>query len=148
MESSRFRFDETGVTFRFKDYRRAGTDRQQVMTLAADEFIRRFLLHVLPKGFHRIRHYGLLAGARNSSRKPTFRICPRCLGGVDKFRGLILVESGNSRYAGRRIRMTRKVAAPRTGRPTPSVAGANSRLPVTAAQAVFSRSPSVLVAKA
>jgi hypothetical protein len=57
------RFDQTGVTFRYKDYRRAGADRQQVMTLAADEFIRRFLLHVLPKGFHRIRHYGLLAGA-------------------------------------------------------------------------------------
>ena len=57
------RFDEAGVTFRFKDYRRAGTDPQQVMTLAADEFIRRFLLHVLPKGFHHIRHYGLLAGA-------------------------------------------------------------------------------------
>ncbi|WP_419827093.1 IS91 family transposase [Sphingomonas sp.] len=57
------RFDETGVTFRWKDYRRAGTDRQQVMTLSAHEFIRRFLLHVLPKGFHRIRHYGLLAGA-------------------------------------------------------------------------------------
>jgi len=57
------RFDQTGVTFRYKDYRRGGADRQQVMTLAADEFIRRFLLHVLPKGFHRIRHYGLLAGA-------------------------------------------------------------------------------------
>ena len=55
--------DETGVTFRYKDYRRAGADRQQVMTLTAAEFIRRFLLHVLPKGFHRIRHYGLLAGA-------------------------------------------------------------------------------------
>ena len=57
------RFDETGVTFRYKDYCRGGADRQQVMTLGADEFIRRFLLHVLPKGFHRIRHYGLLAGA-------------------------------------------------------------------------------------
>jgi len=56
-------FDEAGVTFRYKDYRRAGPERQQVMTLGADEFIRRFLLHVLPKGFHRIRHYGLLAGA-------------------------------------------------------------------------------------
>jgi hypothetical protein len=55
-------FDEAGVTFRYKDYRRDGADRQQVMTLAADEFIRRFLLHVLPRGFHRIRHYGLLAG--------------------------------------------------------------------------------------
>ena len=56
-------FDEAGVTFRYKDYRRSGADRQQVMTLAADEFIRRFLLHSLPRGFHRIRHYGLLAGA-------------------------------------------------------------------------------------
>ena len=59
-------FDQTGVTFRYKDYRRTGVDRQQVMTLAVDEFIRRFLIHVLPRGFHRIRHYGLLAG---SSRK-------------------------------------------------------------------------------
>lgn len=56
-------FDETGVTFRYKDYRRDDPDRQQVMTLASDEFIRRFLLHVLPRGFHRIRHYGLLGGS-------------------------------------------------------------------------------------
>ncbi len=55
--------DETGVTFRYKDYRREGADRQRTMTLAVDEFIRRFLQHVLPKGFHRIRHYGLLASA-------------------------------------------------------------------------------------
>jgi len=62
------RFDEHGVTFRYKDYRRGGAERQQVMTLAADEFIRRFLLHDLPKGFHRIRHYGLLAsGTRKDS---------------------------------------------------------------------------------
>jgi hypothetical protein len=60
------RFDENGVTFRYKDYRRDSTDRQRVMILATDEFIRRFLLHVLPRGFHRIRHYGLLAG---TSRK-------------------------------------------------------------------------------
>ena len=56
-------FDETGVTFRYKDYRRSGPERQQVMRLDTDEFIRRFLLHVLPRGFHRIRHYGLLASA-------------------------------------------------------------------------------------
>lgn len=56
-------FDKSGVTFRYKDYRRDGADRQHVMTLATDEFIRRFLLHVLPRGFHRIRHYGLLAGS-------------------------------------------------------------------------------------
>ncbi len=55
-------FDGDGVTFRYKDYRRCGPDRQQVMTLAPHEFIRRFLLHALPRGFHRIRHYGLLAG--------------------------------------------------------------------------------------
>jgi len=55
------RFGDAGVTFRYKDYRRGCSDRQQVMTLTADEFIRRFLLHNLPRGFHRIRHYGLLA---------------------------------------------------------------------------------------
>jgi hypothetical protein len=55
------RLDEHGVTFRYKDYRRSTPDRQQVMTLSAHEFIRRFLLHCLPRGFHRIRHYGLLA---------------------------------------------------------------------------------------
>jgi hypothetical protein len=53
--------DKTGVTFRYKDYRLDGIDRQRTMTISPDEFIRRFLLHVLPKGFHRIRHYGLLA---------------------------------------------------------------------------------------
>ena len=55
--------DERGVTFRYKDYRRNGRARFRTMTLAPDEFIRRFLLHVLPNGFHRIRHYGLLASA-------------------------------------------------------------------------------------
>jgi hypothetical protein len=55
--------DGRGVTFRYKDYRRDGQARYRTMTLAPDEFIRRFLLHVLPKGFHRIRHYGLLASA-------------------------------------------------------------------------------------
>src|SRR6516225_2720905 len=55
--------DERGVTFHYKDYRRNGPARYCTMTLSADEFIRRFLLHVLPKGFHRIRHYGLLASA-------------------------------------------------------------------------------------
>jgi hypothetical protein len=60
-------FDEAGVTFRYKDYRRDGGQRQHVMTLAADEFIRRFLLHVLPRGFHRIRHYGLLAASTHKA---------------------------------------------------------------------------------
>ena len=56
--------DEDGVTFRYKDYRRDGDARHRTMTLSTDEFIRRFLVHVLPRGFHRIRHYGLLATAR------------------------------------------------------------------------------------
>ena len=55
--------DERGVTFRWKDYRAKGKTRYKTMTLSADEFMRRFLLHVLPSGFHRIRHYGLLANA-------------------------------------------------------------------------------------
>ncbi len=55
--------DADSVTFRVKDYRRSGRERCRTIALAAAEFIRRFLLHVLPKGFHRIRHYGLLASA-------------------------------------------------------------------------------------
>jgi hypothetical protein len=54
-------FDDKGVTFKWKDYRAKGRLRRKVMTLATDEFIRRFLIHVLPLGFHRIRHYGLFA---------------------------------------------------------------------------------------
>jgi hypothetical protein len=54
-------YDKRGVTFRYKDYRADGLARHKVMTLATDEFIRRFLLHILPRGFHRIRHYGLFA---------------------------------------------------------------------------------------
>jgi hypothetical protein len=56
-------FNEAGVTFHYKDYRRHGAERQRVMTLGTDEFIRRFLLHLLPRGFHRIRHYGLLSAS-------------------------------------------------------------------------------------
>jgi hypothetical protein len=53
--------DERGVTFRWKDYRAKGRTRHKTMTLDTGEFMRRFLLHVLPSGFHRIRHYGLIA---------------------------------------------------------------------------------------
>ena len=53
--------DDAGVTFKWKDYRIEGHNRYKNMTLATDEFIRRFLIHVLPKGLHRIRHYGLFA---------------------------------------------------------------------------------------
>jgi hypothetical protein len=58
--------DEQGVTFKWKDYRRKGRCRYKQMTLTVDEFIRRFLLHVLPAGLHRIRHYGLFA---NTTRR-------------------------------------------------------------------------------
>jgi hypothetical protein len=53
--------DDKGVTFKWKDYRLKGRNPWTTMTLTAGEFIRRFLIHVLPSGFHRIRHYGLLA---------------------------------------------------------------------------------------
>jgi transcription elongation factor Elf1 len=93
--------DERGVTFKWKDYRVEGATRHKTMTLAAGEFMRRFLLHVLPGGFHRIRHYGLIAnagrsdnlararellhvapalpteGASDEPAKPTF-VCPDC----------------------------------------------------------------------
>jgi len=59
-------FDGERVTFKWKDYRAKGDVRYKVMTLDADEFIRRFLIHVLPEGFHRIRHYGLLANANRA----------------------------------------------------------------------------------
>jgi hypothetical protein len=58
-------FDDNGVTFRWKDYRTKERDRAKVMTLAPHEFIRRFLIHVLPTGFHRIRHYGLFASPKH-----------------------------------------------------------------------------------
>ena len=58
--------NEQGVTFKWKDYRAKQRYRHKTMTLTSDEFMRRFLLHVLPSGFHRIRHYGLIA---NTTRK-------------------------------------------------------------------------------
>jgi hypothetical protein len=58
--------DESGVTFKYKDYRLEDPGRQKTMTLAAHEFIRRFMMHVLPKGFHRIRHYGLFASGKRA----------------------------------------------------------------------------------
>ena len=59
--------DHTGVTFRWKNYRIEGPGRYQTMTLSTHEFIRRFLMHVLPGGFHRIRHYGLLASGSRAA---------------------------------------------------------------------------------
>jgi hypothetical protein len=65
--------DDRGVTFRWKDYREHGRTRYKTMTLKTDEFMRRFLLHVLPSGFHRIRHYGLLANANRQHDIATAR---------------------------------------------------------------------------
>jgi hypothetical protein len=58
--------DDKSVTFKWKDYRIEGPERYKVMSLATDEFIRRFLMHVLPSGFHRIRYYGLLASGKRA----------------------------------------------------------------------------------
>jgi len=74
--------DENGVTFKWKDYRIEGPERYKVMTLPTHEFIRRFLMHVLPAGFHRIRYYGLLASGKrsrasaNCSRRQSFPSMP------------------------------------------------------------------------
>jgi hypothetical protein len=68
--------DERGVTFRWKDYRAKGRTRYKTMTLEPGEFMRRFLLHVLPGGFHRIRHYGLLA---NCSRTASLALARQLL---------------------------------------------------------------------
>jgi hypothetical protein len=68
--------DEHGVTFRWKDYRAKGQTRHKAMTLSPQEFMRRFLLHVLPPHFHRIRHYGLLA---NSNRRDNLALARKLL---------------------------------------------------------------------
>ena len=65
--------DERGVTFRYKDYRREGPERQKRMRLDAAEFIRRFLIHVLPQGFHRIRHFGLFANTHRAAHLARLR---------------------------------------------------------------------------
>jgi hypothetical protein len=72
--------DHRGVSFRYKDYRADGSARYGVVTLATPEFIRRFLMHVLPKGFHRIRHYGLFASgsrAENIARARELLAMPK-----------------------------------------------------------------------
>jgi hypothetical protein len=68
--------DERGVTFKWKDYRAKEQYRHKTMTLAPDEFMRRFLLHVLPSGFHRIRYYGLIA---NTTRKDNLALARELL---------------------------------------------------------------------
>jgi hypothetical protein len=62
--------DDNAVTFKWKDYRAKDGDVYKTMALPIPEFIRRFLIHVLPPGLHRIRHYGLFA---NGGRQPLAR---------------------------------------------------------------------------
>ncbi|MDP3515332.1 MAG: IS91 family transposase [Sulfuritalea sp.] len=87
--------DERGVTFRWKDYRISGRTRHKTMTLSSEEFMRRFLLHVLPGGFHRIRHYGLLA---NGERRENLAKARELLGversGVDA--ALLEIDASDS----------------------------------------------------
>ncbi|MGB5718667.1 MAG: IS91 family transposase [Gammaproteobacteria bacterium] len=92
--------DEQGITFKWKDYRAKERYRHKTMTLDHDEFIRRFLLHVLPLGFHRIRHYGLIA---NTARKNNLARVRELLMGekTDKptdaeTKGADTADSGNS----------------------------------------------------
>jgi Putative transposase len=65
--------DDDAIAFRWKDYRVDGPDRWKTMRLQPHEFIRRFLIHVLPKGFHRIRHYGLFASTNRAENIATVR---------------------------------------------------------------------------
>ena len=67
------RADENTVSFKWKDYRQKGKQRYKSMTLQTDEFIRRFLMHVLPEGFHRIRHYGMLSNKKRAQELPLAR---------------------------------------------------------------------------
>ena len=76
--------DGNGVAFRWKDYRTDGPGRWKTMTLSPHEFIRRFLMHVLPKGFHRIRHYGLFA---NGNRTANIARARELLGAVPRVAG-------------------------------------------------------------
>ena len=73
--------DDRGVTFKWKDYRNKGHARHKTMTLSVDEFIRRFLIHVLPRGFHRIRHFGLFA---NHVRSDNLQRLSELLGVIDQ----------------------------------------------------------------
>lgn len=68
--------DDGQVAFRWKDYRQSGEQQKKAMHLSAQEFMRRFLMHVLPDGFHRIRHYGLFA---NGHRAEKIELCRKLL---------------------------------------------------------------------
>ena len=81
------------VTFQWKDYRVKGREKSRVMTLESDEFIRRFLIHVLPRGFQRIRFFGTLS---NRNRKVTLATCRRLLAGPMASNPLYGVRAGSA----------------------------------------------------
>ena len=93
--------DHTGVTFKYKDYRIEGPERYKTMTLATAEFIRRFLIHVLPKGFHRIRHYGLFANGNRAENIARARALLAMPAPVIEPQGSKAVEAGEPRMLSR-----------------------------------------------
>ena len=97
--------DETGVTFKWKDYRIEGPGRYKTMTLPTHEFIRRFLIHVLPKGLHRIRHYGLFANGKNRAAN------------IARARQLLAVPQSTAQHNSRSRRRVRP--APRSAKAMP-----------------------------
>jgi hypothetical protein len=101
--------DNGRVTFRWKDYQ-AG-NRQKRMTLDADEFIRRFLLHVLPAGFVRIRHYGWLA---NAQRRQKLALCRKLLG-VEQHEEEQEASAQNLGDAGKRLTAASFMVCPACG---------------------------------
>ena len=100
--------DAGTVAFRWKDYRIKNGDRQKTMQLATGEFIRRFLIHVLPDGFHRIRHYGILASATRKAN-------------IAKIRAMLCVQRAEQTAAQRPeaeiIPLTLREPCPRCGGP-------------------------------
>jgi len=93
--------DHTGVTFKYKDYRIEGPERYKTMTLATAEFIRRFLIHVLPKGFHRIRHYGLFANGNRAENIARARALLAMPAPVIEPQGSKAAEAGEPRMLSR-----------------------------------------------
>jgi hypothetical protein len=73
-------YDEQGVTFKWTDYRAKPNQRHKTMQLATGEFIRRFLIHILPLGFHRIRHFGILS---NHNRAENLQLIRSQIGNAD-----------------------------------------------------------------
>jgi hypothetical protein len=109
------------VTFKWKDYQAKGDARYKLMTLDGDEFIRRFLIHILPDGFHRIRHYGLFA---NANRAGNIALARQLLGvpaapsssESDGAKGVTQTESGTLVLAAAGVWSSSRASNPAAGR--------------------------------